>query len=1144
MLDVRLDHPREGCFQRFPLKGRYTPDDKPRDTFLLPLLKDASEYKRAAGFFSSSSLAAAADGLEPFIKHGGHIRLVVNHQLSDEDVDAVQRGLDLRDTVHKDLTKVGLSAATLGDPGEPNRLRLLCTLVALGQVDILVAVPADEHGRPLKAEVAGRIHHAKFGVFADRCDPRCRIAFEGSNNESLSGWLANYETYDAYESWDTKIWQRYGAKIEADFDRHWNRTPPAGWAVVDLPQAAYDGLLANAEVDLTRRALEVQGREDEIDAVVARILIARGEQQPSDPLADLNKLIDAPRQQPGVGIGSSVVAPWPHQFDVARKVVSAWPCSRLFSDEVGLGKTIEIGLVLRDLLISGKVERALLLVPSSVIDQWQSELWEKFTLPVPILDRTRLVWPDGSRANGELEQPVEGNRWDAADVMLASSHLARRAAERPQLIRRHWDLVLVDEAHHARRRGGNPRKNDPNALLQLLRRMRDANAWDGVLLASATPMQMHAHEAYDLLDVLGLPGPAPDHPDDPSWRDVDAEGFVRYFSQLTVDDPNERDWRHLIALARSHFAAFPGHNPHLHAALQRAAADGLVSRKAAKKIPSFHEAISLRTYQRLHPNELTWLDAWLREHTPMRTLVHRNTRHLLRAYRDSGVIPAEVVIPHRKVRDLHLDFDDHEQRLYDRIESWIKDRYAAVQAAAAAGDRKARALGFILTVYRRRLTSSFHAITLSLRRRRALLAARQGRLLDLAALIDDDDRIALEDVPDGLEHLLNGTDPDHATTQILGATADEVAELDAFIDALESRPNYDSKLGELVEDLREQLGTTKPDGRQRQAIVFTQFTDTMDSLREQLAAIWPGKVACYSGRGGEFKDPATGNWRAVDKATIKTAFRNGDYRILLGTDAMSEGLNLQTCDLLYNLDLPWNFMRIEQRIGRIDRIGGHPTVHVVNLLVRGTVEERIYSGIRDDFADFEAIVGAAQPVLAQTEDAIRTAALATGPNQDDLLAQQAKALIHAAREAEDAAVNLDTFHHDINAWKPAEPLSGEDDQGTDWLDCLRETLTNHPIMGQRFEVLGSGLWRYEDDRGHTWTVTFDRKIADDSGGSVALFAWGHPAFPGPSQTPASSTAAGAPPRLNNPAEGLVETARDGRERTVNDPKQPDTQRHA
>lgn len=1079
------------------VRGRYRgPEDKPLQRFLMPMLREAVRYDRAAGYFSSTSLAAAATGLEPFLGRGGRIRMVVNHHLSDDDVDAVTRGLDLREIVQARLSKASFSGGTDAVPEIAARFRLLCSLVALRQLDLKVAVPTGPDDNPLRAEEATRLHHAKFGVFSDDEDPPNCVAFEGSNNETASGWLDNYESYLVSVSWKPDSWNGQGRHIAADFERHWEEDPPQGWAVVDLPTAARDGLIARADRDLVREALEAQGRMGELDEVMGRILAARGEAPGADPTADVKELLAMPGRLAGVGIATSVVEPWPHQFDVARKVVSAWPCSRMFSDEVGLGKTIEVGLVLRELLASEKAKRVLVLVPASVLWQWQTELWEKFALAVPVLDGARLVWPSGTMPEGEEERTVTGNRWDAADVMLASSHLARRRQERQHLIDRSWDLVVVDEAHHARRRGSKATKDDPNALLQLLRRMRDSDCWQGLLLATATPMQMHPHEAYDLLAVLGLPGPDPENPDARSWEQAGAEGFTRYYEQLTIQDPEHRDWRYLRALARSHEVAWPGHNPHLVEALDDQVESGVVTRSEAKAIPRFASSISDRKYRRLTPEATAWLDAWLREHTPMRTLVHRNTRHLLRAYQHSGILKEDVVIPHRSVRDLHVKLDATEQELYDRIESWIRDRYQKIQTAAAQGDRKAKAAGFIMTVYRRRLTSSFRAIETSLSRRRTRLDEHRSGMVDLASLLDDDDRSAIEDIPDDLEGFLD-TDED-GLTGVVEAVGDEIEELDNFLAALASRPSYDVKLQRIIDDLRTQLGQAKPDGHNRQAVIFTQFTDTMDALRAQLATIWGGQVACYSGRGGEVHVPGgtAGAWKRLDKADLKRAFRAGDFRILVGTDAMSEGLNLQTCDLLYNLDLPWNFMRVEQRIGRIDRIGGYPNVHIVNMLIDGTVEERIYSGIKHDFGDFESIVGAAQPVLAQTEDAILTAALASGPDRDQLLAHQAQALIDAAGEARQAPVNLETFETDQNSWRPAAPLPGEvQGLATPWPDVLRETLTTHPVIGDRFQPGGEGIWRYEDERGRTWLITFDSKTADASAGSIGLFVWGHPAFP-------------------------------------------------
>lgn len=1083
-------------FRQLDIDSYYRgPEDRPVERFLLPLLSEAVAYDRDAGYFRSTSLAAAAVGLEPFLERGGQIRMLVNHHLSDDDVQAVERGLDLRATVTNRLERTTLTVDS-DDSDVPYRLRLLSCLVALKQLHIKVAVPTGPNGKPLKAEQADRLHHAKAGVFTDAEGDQ--VAFHGSNNETDSGWGSNYETYTVARSWRTETWEEHGVRIANDFRRHWEDKPPDGWVVVDLPDAARDGLIARADPGMVREALEAQGRHDDVEEAIARILAARGETVEASPTADLDELLAAPQRFAGVGIATSVVEPWPHQYDVARKVVNAWPTSAMFSDEVGLGKTIEVGLVLRELLVSGEVTRALLLVPASVLWQWQVELWEKFTLAIPVLDGTRLVWPEGAAPDGQQEQPVTGNRWDAADVMLASSHLARRRQERAAVIERRWDLVVVDEAHHARRRGSKATKDDPNALLQLLRRMRDADCWDGLLLASATPMQMHAHEAYDLLAVLGLPGPSEDAPDDPSWRDSGAQGFTHYYQQLTNEDADKRDWTHLRGLNRSHHAVWPGHNPHLVAALEQAVSDGHLSRSDVKAIERFTQAISVKKYRRFDGTSLAWMDAWLREHTPMRTLVHRNTRHLLREYQHAGIIHDDVVIPTRNVRDRYVAFDQTEQELYDRIESWIRDKYQQVQPAAQQGDRQAKATGFIMTVYRRRLTSSFRAIELSLRKRRDKLREHRDGMLDLASLLDIDDRVAVDELPDELAGVLETGESAEAITEAVGSTTGELEELDSFIAALEARPAYDSKLQALVDDLRHQFGQSKPDGADRQAIVFTQFTDTMKALRAQLATIWPGLVACYSGEGAEVhvSGPSGGTWQRITKAELKERFRVGTYRILLGTDAMSEGLNLQTCDLLYNLDLPWNFMRVEQRAGRIDRIGGHPTVHIVNLLIEGTVEERIYSGIKEDFGNFEGIVGAAQPVLAQTEDAIREAALASGPDREELLAKQAQALIEAAADAQSAPVSLDTFQAEPNAWKPAQPLNGETpgDDGA-WLDVLATTLPRHPIIGERFEPIEDGLWRYEDHLGRTWTVTFDPKIADASAGQVGLFTWGHPGFP-------------------------------------------------
>jgi ERCC4-related helicase len=123
----------------------------------------------------------------------------------------------------------------------------------------------------------------------------------------------------------------------------------------------------------------------------------------------------------------------------------------------------------------------------------------------------------------------------------------------------------------------------------------------------------------------------------------------------------------------------------------------------------------------------------------------------------------------------------------------------------------------------------------------------------------------------------------------------------------------DTKCAQFITTLRQELN------ERESAIVFTQYTDTMDYLRDFLSASFGSLVACYSGRGGElYRD---GKWDMVPKEEIKSRFRDGELKLLLCTESASEGLNLQTCGVLFNYDLPWNPMRVEQRIGRIDRIG-------------------------------------------------------------------------------------------------------------------------------------------------------------------------------------------------------------------------------
>ncbi|MCS6781503.1 MAG: DEAD/DEAH box helicase family protein, partial [Geminicoccaceae bacterium] len=171
-----------------------------------------------------------------------------------------------------------------------------------------------------------------------------------------------------------------------------------------------------------------------------------------------------------LGAATSVVRPWPHQIRAFRRMWESWPPRLLIADEVGLGKTIQAGMILRQAWLSGRAKRILVMAPSAVLRQWQVELREKFNLAWPMYDGEKLRWP-AAPGIALRERKVSREAWHREPCLLVSSHLVRRRERARELLSAEpFDLIVVDEAHHARRKGaGGPMEEGPNRLLELLR---------------------------------------------------------------------------------------------------------------------------------------------------------------------------------------------------------------------------------------------------------------------------------------------------------------------------------------------------------------------------------------------------------------------------------------------------------------------------------------------------------------------------------------------------------------------------------------------------------------------------------------------------------------------------------------------------
>jgi len=1012
-----------------PFKYSYGASDDRLHEFYIPALGASKQYDRSAGFFSSYTLAIAAAGISRLIANGGTMRLLVGAQLSPEDVDAIRKGYTLKEKLDE-VTERNFTEPT--EKALKQRLEALAWMVAEGALEIKVVLPLDKDGLPLPERQGEPYYHPKTGIFTDADGDQ--IAFSGSSNESVSGWIKNYEVFHVFRSWDgTSI---YIKEESARFDRLWKGTEP-DWVAMPIPEAARKKLLRFKPSSAPTRDPLERTADEEAEA------LADAEARRARERLILQFLKDAPYLAGASGLGAATCAiqPWPHQVYIARQAIAKFPHRYLIADEVGLGKTISTGLVIRQLYLSGRARRILILTPKSVLRQWQEELYEKFALNVPRYDGATFL-----DVHNEAIPPNPHNPWNDVEIALASSQLVKRRDRQGTLLAaERWDLVVVDEAHHARRKDFLDRTQyRPNRLLELLIGLQERT--DGLLLLTATPMQVDPIEIWDLVNLLGLAG---------TWG-TDGWAFLRFFTEIR-QGVWSANWDYVMEMIRAE-VKLTG----LDERFQQSAREKLGPVEWSRVEGLVYDKQPGRTIQHLSPQAQTVALELSRHHTPLRRLVFRNTRGLLRRYLERGLLDATV--PTRDVTPVWIPLRPADERpLYDRLEEYITEFYQTYES-----ERKG--LGFVMTIYRRRLTSSFYAVRKSLERRldflRGLQAAEQTGLLP----VFDDDDLEQEALSFDFDDELEALDP-----SVFQA---EIAYVEDFLHELGALSQHDSKAEQLLQDLQHLF--LKRDT----AIVFTQYTDTMDFLRERLRLMYGTQVACYSGRGGERYDGIM--WVPVTKEEIKNAFREGEeVKILLCTEAASEGLNLQTCGVLINYDMPWNPMRAEQRIGRIDRIGQrYEEVAIHNYFYENTVESNVYHALEDRIDWFQDVVGRLQPILGQVSRTIQTVAMKPAEERQQALQEELERIREALEEAKSGL--------DLDQW------ANEAEGGTHLptpvrLQDLEKQLLSLPVTSRLFrphESIERAYWLQlaSDDV----AVTFDPACYDEHPSTLTFLTYGHP----------------------------------------------------
>ncbi len=300
---------------------------------------------------------------------------------------------------------------------------------------------------------------------------------------------------------------------------------------------------------------------------------------------------------------------------------------------------------------------------------------------------------------------------------------------------------------------------------------------------------------------------------------------------------------------------------------------------------------------------------------------------------DGGWV-AKPVFTKRIPRTAAFNIDGPELDLYQKITRFVKRQSS--RAAAEGDNPRARAVGFLMSLYQRRLASSTYAMRRSLENRAKRLEDGLKRAQELIRtappdLPDWDEIDELEDAErERLERMLEAITLTGNAEQI----RDEIAELLELAEEAKSveGPGTEAKLGHLQEIMREERFFDRPDQR---LLLFTEFKDTLDCLMDQLEA-WGFSVGCIHGgmKPGSRDEPGS-------RLHTEQQFREGAIQVLVATEAAGEGINLQCCHILFNYDIPWNPNRLEQRMGRIHRYGQRHDCLIFNFVAANTIEGRV-----------------------------------------------------------------------------------------------------------------------------------------------------------------------------------------------------------
>ncbi len=594
-----------------------------------------------------------------------------------------------------------------------------------------------------------------------------------------------------------------------------------------------------------------------------------------------------------------------HQFKPVVKILDSPTGNLLIADEVGLGKTIEAGLIWTELAARFKYNRFLVVCPKVLCEKWRLELSTKFGVDARICDAaglTELLSSTFHQKNGFVAicgmqgirpRPKEKRGNKPADKLA-------ELLEDGQVVDKLVDLLVIDEAHHMRNVG-----TQTNRLGELL-----CGTAVHTAMLSATPLNLHNRDLQTLLRFL----------DELTFRDEQAlERIIR------ANQP-------LISARDAVLAGKP--KEELAEKLEKAARDPILRNTSALK--KLREDVA-RHSSEFAPEQRAQIAKRLERLSPLSNVVNRTRRRDVEEFRVE-----------RKVSAYRSSMTPDERNVYDRITEEIL-RYAMDNDLP---------VGFLTVMPQRMLASSLPA------------ALHHWKSKSVVTGFEDE-----EDV---------GNEENDSRKQPLAQ------QLSRVVSSLPSPGELETQDTKFISF----LGTVKShldDNPGQKIVVFSTFRSTLKYLQRRLEA--EGLNTCLLH--GETDD------RVGVLSTFKTS---KEAQILLASEVGSEGIDLQFARTLINYDLPWNPMRVEQRIGRIDRLGQTAeTISVINLLHKNTVDERIYHRLHERLGLCKSALGGFEEILGQEINTLEAEILSnrlTEEEQEKRLIQAEQAIANR-REEED-----------------------------------------------------------------------------------------------------------------------------------------------